>query len=242
MTTQPTGQPTTGQPTTGQPTRQLTTTRDHRVAVGVTRAMGTVVLPAAFRLRVDGRALVPATGPVILASNHTGFLDGPLLYGTAPRPVTFLIKEEMFAGLLGAALRTLGQLPIRRRAADRTALLAALGELRAGGVVGVFPEGTRGSGEFRQVQHGIAFLALHSGAPIVPVHCHGTRDALPPGRLLPRLRAPVRVAYGEPFTVDPAGPPGARRTVTAAAEQIRTRLAEHAARSATAPTAARVRA
>lgn len=184
-----------------------------------------------LRVRVTGADHLPGTGPVLVAGNHSGFLDGPLVVLFASRPVRTLVKAELYGGVLGELLERAGQIPVRRGRPDRRALHRALEVLRAEGVVGVFPEGTRGTGELEQVQHGIAWLALHAGCPIVPVCCLGTAQALPRGRHLPRFRSPVSVVFGAPFEVATPTNPRARSAVAASAEEIRLRLAAHLADS-----------
>jgi 1-acyl-sn-glycerol-3-phosphate acyltransferase len=108
---------------------------------------------------------------------------------------------------------------VRRHSADRTALTAALGVLRGGGLVGIFPEGTRGGGDVAAAQKGAAWLARTGGATVLPVACRGTRRPDGSGR---RWRPRVDVLVGEPFTV-PHG--GGRTGLAAATETVRARLA-----------------
>jgi 1-acyl-sn-glycerol-3-phosphate acyltransferase len=180
-----------------------------------------------FRVRVTGLENLPASGAVLVAGNHTGFLDGPVVFVLLPRPSAFLVKSELYDTPFRRVLEFARQIPVRRGTPDRTALRRALDVLRAGGVLGVFPEGTRGEGRLESVQHGIGYLALRAGCPVVPVVCVGTAEALPKGRRMPRWRAPVTVAFGPAFEVDVEGDPRARRTIGAAAEQIRIRLRDH---------------
>jgi len=182
---------------------------------------------AVLSLRVIGQEHVPAEGAIILAGNHSSFLDGPLVVLVSPRPLRALAKAEVYHGVLGRILLRSGQIPVHRGRPDRRALHSALDVLAEGDGLAMFPEGTRGTGHLDQVQHGIAWLILHRPCPIVPVACLGTARALPPGHWLPRPRARVRVVFGAPFTVHVGGDPQARSTVAAAAEQIRRRLAEH---------------
>lgn len=172
-----------------------------------------------FRVRVHGRARMPASGPVVVASNHSSMADGPILFGELPRRTVFLIKQEMFRGFAGWFLPKIGQISVRRGEVDRAPLMAALKVLRGGGVIGVFPEGTRGSGDVSSAQSGAAWLARSSGAVVLPVACRGTLR--PPGasrRLLPR----VDVLFGEPFHL-PDGK--GRAALDVATEQVRDRLA-----------------
>jgi 1-acyl-sn-glycerol-3-phosphate acyltransferase len=144
-----------------------------------------------------------------------------------PRPSTILIKSEIYKPPLSYLLNFAGQLPVHRGTPDRTALQAGLAVLRGGGALGMFPEGTRGTGELTTIQHGIGYLALNGRCPVVPVVCQGTAAALPKGKVLPRWRAPIEVVFGPAFTVDVAGDPRARTTIAAAAEQVRLGLLEH---------------
>jgi 1-acyl-sn-glycerol-3-phosphate acyltransferase len=132
----------------------------------------------------------------------------------------------VFRGPLGTLLRHTGQIPVRRGTVESAPLRAALAVLEAGGIVGVFPEGTRGDGDVTQVRHGIAYLAVRSGAPVVPVAVHGTRERRGPRILVPH-RPPVSVAFGPPLHLS-AGP-ASRRTVAAAASEIHRTLAAHVA-------------
>ena len=206
--------------------RRATGTLKPPVRAGV-RVVGTGLARTVLHLSVEGAEHVPAEGPVLLAGNHSGILDGPLVFFVSPRPASLLTKSEVFVGIWARACGWLGLIPVHRGQPDRAALQAGLAHLAAGGALGVFPEGTRGSGGFDEIADGLAYLALRSGAPVVPIAVTGTLDALPRGRTVPKLRAPVRVVFGPPVTVDPTGDPRARRTVRAAAEQLRLALLAH---------------
>ncbi|MER7079120.1 lysophospholipid acyltransferase family protein [Saccharopolyspora kobensis] len=190
--------------------------RMHRFGRWISRRI--VRLP--FRVRVHRADRVPRTGPLVMVANHSSLLDGPLLLGMLPRPAVFLIKQEMFKGALGWFLRRIGQIGVRRGEADRTPLLTAVRVLKAGGLVGVFPEGTRGSGDVENAQHGAAWLARASGAQVLPVAVRGTRRPEGRGRrLLPR----IDVLFGEPIAL-PAGK--GRTGLVVATEAVRTELVE----------------
>lgn len=191
------------------------------------RALGGVLARLLFQLSVEGAENVPTSGPVLLAGNHSGFVDGPLVFLLAPRPPALLAKAEIFFGPFDRLFRWLGQIPVHRGSPDRNALNSGLAVLAAGGALGVFPEGTRGAGTFEQMSHGLAYLAVRSGAPVVPIAVLGTQEAWPKGGRLPTLRAPVRVAFGQPVTVTVSGDPRVRRTVSDAAEQLRQVLVDH---------------
>jgi 1-acyl-sn-glycerol-3-phosphate acyltransferase len=134
------------------------------------------LIRAWWDLEIHGAERVPPTGPVVMAANHVGWLDGPLLAICSPRPVHALTKDEMFAGPLGSFLIASGQIPLDRFHVDLRAIRTAVRTLEAGAAVGVFPEGARGPGEMTSPRSGAAYLALVTGAPVVPVSFLGTRE------------------------------------------------------------------
>jgi len=184
---------------------------------------------ALLRVRVHHADRIPATGPVVLVANHSALVDGPLLCVLLGRRAVFLAKQEMFRGPLAWLLPRLGQLPVRRGAPDPAPLRAAVGVLRGGGLVGVFPEGTRGDGDVAAAHHGAAWLARATAAVVLPVVIRGTRR--PPGTRC-RLRPLVDVLVGAPLAVgdrsghDAADQAGGRRAELAATtETVRAALA-----------------
>jgi 1-acyl-sn-glycerol-3-phosphate acyltransferase len=187
------------------------------------QAAARALAAALGRIEVTGRDNVPATGPVVLAVNHRDFLDGPLLFGFVRRPVSFLVKVEAYTPRATPFLRTTGQIPVIRTAPDVAAVRFVLRILRAGGVVGVFPEGTRGDGLVRTARPGVGYFALRTGATVVPVACHGT-DSLKHRRL---RRPRVHITIGEPmrFGRVPEGQRVRRADVLEVTEQVRANLA-----------------
>jgi len=175
------------------------------------------------RIRIDGLANVPPRGPVVLAVNHRDFLDGPLLFAFLHRPVAFLTKIEAYTPRATPFLRTTGQIPLVRTRPDVAAVRASLRILRAGGVVGVFPEGTRGDGMVRAAKPGVGYFALRTGAAVVPVACHGTQALKHRGLHRPR----VTFNIGTPLELGrvPEGRRVRRADVLAATERVRVTLA-----------------
>lgn len=173
----------------------------------------------ALRVRVHHGERVPTTGPVVLVANHSAFVDGPLLFGLLGRRTVFLVKQEMFRGPARVLLPLIGQVPVRRGSAERVPLTTALGVLRAGGLVAIFPEGTRGAGDVAVVEHGATWLARAAGAQLLPVVCRGTRRRAGGGR---RFRPRVDVLVGEPL---PAPVGRGRPELWAATETVRAALA-----------------
>lgn len=185
------------------------------------------LLKATWNIRVYRREVIPRRGPVILAANHTGLLDGPLLYAVVPRPVHALIKKEMFLGALGGVLRSLGQISVDRFAHDPAAVKTCLAVLDRGHVLGIYPEGTRGTGDFGLIKPGVAYLALCTGAPIVPVACLGARgDGSSVGHI-PPPRSRIDVVFGRPIATESVAWPRRRDVVRELAATLRETLAEH---------------
>ena len=191
------------------------------------RPSGRTVLRRRWDVVNHGTEHLPATGPVIVASNHVGLMDGPLLAIFCPRPVHALTKREMFEGRAGHGLRAVGQIPLDRAAVDPGAVKTCLRVLADGGVVGIYPEGTRGAGEFHHLHAGVAYLALVTGAPVVPVVNFGTR---PPGggtNALPPRGGRIDFVYGAPVRVEPQPWPRTREQVRATAVLLHRELVAH---------------
>jgi 1-acyl-sn-glycerol-3-phosphate acyltransferase len=162
-------------------------------------------LRRAYDIEVEGEDRIP-DGPVVLAANHRSFMDSIFLALVVERAVSFLAKAEYFDRRRTAWLfRSTGQIPLRRGnpAGARRAIDDALGVLDRGGVVGVYPEGTRSrDGKLHRGNLGPARLAATSGAPLVPVGLVGTEAVQAPDQRLPRLRKRVAVRFGEPIHLE----------------------------------------
>lgn len=139
---------------------------------------------------------VPRHGPLIVASNHLHFCDPPLLGGVLPRYIRFMAKREAFKVPWGLLFATAyGAFPVNRNQLDRRALRQAEAILRAGGTLGMFPEGHRSHGRGLQPGFdGVALLARRGGAPILPVGITGTECVF---KARPRWR--IAIQLGEPF-------------------------------------------
>ena len=189
--------------------------RHQRIARSLVRALASV--------EVTGLASLPPDGPTLLAVNHRSMVDGPVIFGFIHRPVTCLVKAEAFTPGVGRVLRAAGQVPVIREVLDPAPIRLCLQVLRAGGVVGIFPEGTRGDGFIRTAKPGVGYFALRSGATVVPVACWGTAEAARRPR-----RAPIHVIIGSPLYFDryPDAKPLNRRITAAATERIRRAMTE----------------
>ncbi|TWD84443.1 1-acyl-sn-glycerol-3-phosphate acyltransferase [Kribbella amoyensis] len=191
------------------------------------RALVRTYLFRHYDLTVHNEDLFPRTGPALVAPNHLGLLDGPLLGAVAPRMLHQLGKIEAFHGLQGKFLTRVGQIPVDRSTYDVLAIRRAIQALRDGRVLSIYPEGTRGAGDFARIRTGVGYLALVTGAPIVPVALIGTR--LPGGRVeaYPPKGSRIDVVYGEPFTVDRVPFPRRHSEVRKTADQIGEVLRAH---------------
>lgn len=212
--------------------RRLGPTLDERVRgsarLRAWQAVGVALSAALAEVRFEGLDRVPGTGPVLVTVNHSSFMDGPLLFGRLSRPVSFLVKADAFAparGLAGRMLIAGAQIPVRRHQFDPAPVRLALAVLRSGGVVGIFPEGTRGDGTVRQARPGVGYLALRTGAVVVPVAVHGSA-LMSHRRTLGRPEVTVSIGQPQHFPVAPATAPLNRGHWLAATETIRHHLAE----------------
>ena len=152
-----------------------------------------------FRLQVSGQDHIPRTGGVLIAANHTSYLDIPILGCALPRQASFIGRMDLFSGIVGTILRYLGWIPIRRERVDRKAFDEAVGRLKAGRVVVIYPEGSRSpDGQLQPGKPGIGMIAAAAGCPVVPALLEGTYEALPPGASWIRVR-PIRVIFGQPM-------------------------------------------
>jgi 1-acyl-sn-glycerol-3-phosphate acyltransferase len=174
---------------------------------GVLRAFLTPFLMLAFRPKVKGLRNVPASGPVIIASNHLSFSDSIFMPLVVPRKVTFLAKSEYFTspgpkGLLKKlTFIALGQVPVDRSGGRRSeaALITGLQVLADNECLGIYPEGTRSpDGRLYKGRTGIARLAIESGAPVIPVAMFNTEKIQPTGKVIPKIMR-VKMVFGEPM-------------------------------------------
>lgn len=195
------------------------------------RPLARWLIRSRYRVRLHHADRVPASGPVIFASNHIGIIDGPMLAIFAPRPVHALTKIEMFRGFLGHFLWRSGQIPLDRFHADPRAVKICLRVLRLGRPVGIYPEGTRGAGDLGRFHRGAAYLALVSGAPVVPVMMVGSRDPGGASGSLPRRGARIDMVFGEPYRLQARPWPRTREQVEKASLLLREHMLGELARA-----------
>ena len=159
--------------------------------------------------RIDARELkkVPEAGPLIAYMNHSGMVEAPILYTQLqPREkLTSLAKVETWDNwFLNWVFTLWGLIPIHRGEADMIAMRKAFEVLSKGFILGISPEGTRSrSGKLQRAHGGIAMLALHSGAPLLPVAHWGGENFGSNVKHFKRTKFNTRV--GSIFTLDSHG-------------------------------------
>ena len=192
------------------------------------RRVGWFLAHVYWNTEVRGKKRVPRDGPAILVMNHVGFIDGPIAFGVVPRRSYFLIRRSMFVGPFKWLLTWAAQIPVENDG-GRSALASGLAVLRRGDVVGVFPEGTRGTGTAQSVHGGAAWLAVQSGAPVVPAAIVGTRRTGESVNVWPTPRRRLLIEFGDPLPLElPDGLSGRARQA-AAAEAMAAGLRAHLA-------------
>ncbi|MFC9437115.1 lysophospholipid acyltransferase family protein [Nocardia sp. NPDC057030] len=177
----------------------------------VRRVLRALAWSKVVHVTVIGRAVVPKTGPVIVASNHISMLDAVFLWGALRRRAIAIAMAELWSWpVAGWLVRRLGQIPVLRRNSEsgRSALTQAEQILRHNGVLLIYPEGRLvAPGEHEPYKPGVAKLAMTTGVRIIPVGTTGTDRVLPMRRT--RGTGPafdrhqrVTIHFGAP--IDPA--------------------------------------
>lgn len=153
---------------------------------------------------VHGLENIPAEGPAILIMNHNAFVDPIMLVHAMPRDIVPLAKVEAYDyPVVGIFPRLWGVIPVQRDGVDRHAVQMALEVLRAGEIILVAPEGTRGPA-LQHPREGAVYLASRSGAPIIPIAIENS-EGFPSLPIFPRWRGPrAKITVGQPFRVRPA--------------------------------------
>ena len=199
---------------------------------GMVRSAVRTMIRLGARPDMTGFEHVPQTGGFIVASNHLSFLDSVIIQAMLPRQVRFFAKADYWSqpGLKGKIMRgffdAVGSIPVER--GDQSASVNALTQLvdfiEAGDGVGIYPEGTRSrDGRLYRGRTGVGWLALTTGAPVVPVGLIDTDKLQPPGKrvIIPRK---FQIRVGEPVHVEKLGPkhglPIRRKTTDLVMEKI----------------------
>ena len=170
------------------------------------RVMARIMFFLTTRRQVRGKENIPRQGPLLIVSNHLSMADQFLLSANLNRKVVFMAKEELFRfRLIRHLAYGFGAFPVRRGGImDRKALRQANQVLDSGQALGMFPEGMRSkNAQLQPAYPGSALIALHNGAPILPIGITGM-EQLNKGIVWMLLhRPPVTVNIGCPFHLPP---------------------------------------
>jgi 1-acyl-sn-glycerol-3-phosphate acyltransferase len=165
----------------------------------VVRSVAGILAIVLLRWRATGRRNVPESGGAMLVSNHMSYVDVFFLGIPLRRPLNYVARSTLFLPVLGTLFRSVGAFPIQREGMGASGMKETLRRLRAGGIVTLFPEGTRSpDGELAPLKAGIAVLVVRAGVPVVPVGLAGTFEVWPRSRLI-AMPHPVRVHFGRPI-------------------------------------------
>ncbi|MGJ3252179.1 MAG: lysophospholipid acyltransferase family protein [Elainellaceae cyanobacterium] len=150
-----------------------------------------------FRGQIHDADRVPQHGPLIIVSNHASDFDPPIVSSCIRRPVAYMAKEELFkVPILGRAIHLYGAYPVKRGAADRSAIRQAIAKLEDGWAVGVFLQGTRTpDARIPSPKLGAALIAAKTQVPLLPVSVWGTQAIIQKGSSLPHS-VPITVRIG----------------------------------------------
>lgn len=175
-----------------------------------------------FAAHNSGAENVPAEGPLVVACNHVSYLDPPLLGTWFPRVIHFMAKRELFeVPVFGTLIRAVHAFPVNREGGDVSAVRRALHVLKAGGCVGIFPEGRRNIDGEAQARNGAVLLATMAHCPVIPAALIGTRAAAK------RLRASrVELRIGHPLTFQGSERKPTKLELTAWTEELALRIAD----------------
>jgi len=155
--------------------------------------LGAVVV---YGVRHSGRENIPASGAVLVVSNHQSHFDPPLVGIGVPRRMNYLARKTLFVRPLGWLMHSVDAIPIDRDGLGLGGIKESLKRLKRGEMLVIFPEGTRsGDGEIAPFRPGFTTLAVRSGAAILPVAIEGAFQAWPRWRKFPGAGR-IRVCYG----------------------------------------------
>lgn len=182
----------------------LTGLRDPLIAVGqwAMRVSGRVL---GIKVEVSGLDRIEPRTALIFMPNHISFLDGPLLEMLIPGAARVVLKKSVLRiPVVGLGMRFVGFVPVDRKGAEggKRSIARAVRMIREQGYSFlIFPEGTRSrDGKLQRLRRGGFFLALETGAPIVPVTIRGTFELMPKGQKYAR-KGSVQVAFHDPIPV-----------------------------------------
>ena len=155
----------------------------------------------------SGKENIPSEGPVIFAANHVSHYDAPAIGARLDRQINYFARNTLFKGLFGKGLEAIGTIPVARDSADVGSLKAIFRALKAGGVIAIYPEGTRSpDGTLQEPKGGVGMIACKSKATVIPTRLFGTYDVFGRNQKLPKLGGPIHITYDKPMTTEELDP------------------------------------
>lgn len=190
------------------------------------KATGVFILKVFYHVRVQNRELIPLKGPLIVAANHFSYMDPIVLQSMFPRRISFMMTELYYEGRGKLLFKLLRCICVKEEGTNIAALREGIDVLKKNGVLGIFPEGgVSKEGRFQEGNPGIGFLAVKSGAPVIPAFISGTYEALPKGKIIPGISR-IKVIFGSPMKFEPAGDDSNKKGIVEITRQIMKQIEE----------------
>lgn len=189
----------------------------------VLRVIGLVLLKIFFQIQAQHKGCIPRKGPLIVAANHFSYMDPVALQAMFPRRIAFMMTERYYEGRGKLLFQILHCICVKEKGSNTTALRQGLEVLKKNDVLGIFPEGgVSREGQLQQGNPGIGFLAIKSGAPVIPAFISGTYKALPKGAKIPKISR-IKIIFGKPLIFQQVG----EREKKKGMEEITQTIMEH---------------
>ena len=181
-------------------------TGQNKIFYAIVKTLLKVILIIYNRCSSKWHSKLPSDEHFIVACNHASNLDPVIVGCFFPRRLRYFAKEELFTNwLFGACIRALGAVPVSRQsnAGAAGALKGFMKLYQEGNDVLIFPEGGRTlDGKLQPLEAGVALIAAHEQAPILPAFIHGSFKSMPPGAAFIKPTK-LKITFGEPLRFSP---------------------------------------
>jgi len=165
----------------------------------IIRYIAYLFLRILFRLEIKNCHYIPEKGGVIIASNHTSYLDPPVLAASLKRRPTFIAKSSLYKIPIVGFIIKAYSIGVKRDMPGPSTIKKALRVLKSGGTLVIFPEGGRSKeGKLMEFKRGVGLLAALGNVPVIPAYIKGAHRALPVGAKLIRMEK-IKIIFGRPI-------------------------------------------